>query len=288
MKLSAVAARFEPLLPHLRCPLCGGAFTLPEQRSLLCRQGHCFDLNTKGYVNLAPAQGQPGAAYDAALFAARATVCEWGFFAPVAEAVLRQLRAVYPPDAPLTVLDAGCGEGFYCKAVARAFPNATVLGVDLSRDAIRLAARGESGARFAVADLTRLPLRDHCADVLLDVLTPADYREFARVLKPEGLLIKAAPGEQHLREIRQSAASSLRRATHSSDPVRNLLRRHVRLTAQESVLCTRDVPPDIAPALLRMTPLTQRLDVETLPPPERITLHMELLVGHCDENEEPA
>lgn len=281
MKLSAVAARFEPLLPLLGCPLCHGAFALAEQRSLLCPEGHCFDLNAKGYLNLAPAQGQPGAAYDAELFAARAAVCRWGFFAPMADAILRALRAAYPADAPLTVLDAGCGEGYYAKAIAAAYPNAVVLGVDLSRDAVRLAALGESRARFVVADLKRLPLRDHCADVLLDVLTPADYGEFARVLKPEGLLVKAMPDSQHLHEIRQSAGDALRAEAYTNERVLELLERHIAPTYRENVLATRDVPPDIAPALLRMTPLTQRLDVAALPPPSRITLHMALVCGHC-------
>ncbi len=285
MKLSAAAARFAPLLPILRCPLCGHAFALQNERSLLCGQGHCFDLNAKGYLHLAPGQGQPSAAYGAGLFQARAAVCDWGFFQPMADAVLRRLSALYAPDAAFTLLDAGCGEGYYAKAIARAFPNATVLGVDLSCDAVRLAAHGDSPARFAVADLKRLPLCDHCADVVLDVLTPADYSEFGRVLKPDGLLMKAVPDERHLQELRHAAGDALRTEAYSNAQVLALLQRRIDISDRESVLRTFDVPPEIAPSLLRMTPLTQRLDTASWPLPTRATLHMALLCGRCHAEE---
>ncbi len=55
-----------------------------------------------------------------------------------------------------------------------------------------------------IGDLANLPLLDNSIDILLNLLSPANYQEFARVLKPGGLLIKVIPGSEYLKEVRQA------------------------------------------------------------------------------------
>ena len=47
--------KFEPIRDLLRCPCCGGDMRI-ETGSLRCAAGHCFDIASKGYVNLTLAQ----------------------------------------------------------------------------------------------------------------------------------------------------------------------------------------------------------------------------------------
>jgi cyclopropane fatty-acyl-phospholipid synthase-like methyltransferase len=47
------------------------------------------------------------------------------------KAFSKLLRPLYPSDAALRILDAGCGLGFLMSVAAKRFPKATVTGVDL-------------------------------------------------------------------------------------------------------------------------------------------------------------
>ncbi|MDD6041149.1 MAG: methyltransferase domain-containing protein [Clostridia bacterium] len=280
MKPAVLAQRLAPLTSILRCPRCAAAFSVNDQ-SLICENRHCFDLSRRGYVNLAPSHDQAAEKYDAELFSSRRLVFERGFYLPVAEAIARHL-----PDAPLTVLDAGCGEGYYTRLLAERFPQAQWIGLDISRDAITAAARDPGRACWLVADLKHLPVADASADVVLDVLTPADYAEFGRVLKPGGLLVKAVPGADYLCEIRRCVAPWLRSGdTYDNARVIGHLKQHADPVQEDEVRVTRPLLPDEARAFLRMTPMTFSVPDEVLDTLSlsEITIHMHILVCRIKE-----
>lgn len=178
-----------------------------ENRSLVCERRHCFDLSAKGYVNLAPGHDQAADKYDAALFESRARIFAGGFLHPCgAGNCNRDCRcAAFAVDWREAAADPAhggcrCGEGYYARALARHNPQSTVVGVDLPG---RYPCRGAAGACAWLAGSRFNPasLAVHSVQVLLDVLTPADYREFARVLAPAGLLVKVIPADDYLIEI---------------------------------------------------------------------------------------
>lgn len=283
MKLSLLAAQTAPILPLLRCPHCWEAFSLRQEQSLICSQGHCFDLSAKGYVNLAPGHNQQAEKYDGALFASRRLVLQRGFYAILLEAVARMILEALPQGKPFTLLDAGCGEGFYARELARRFPAARVLGLDLSRDAISAAAR-ESRAEsvdvhWLVGNLARLPLADHSVDVLLNILTPADYAQFSRVLSEGGFLVKVVPGPRYLEQVRAGVAEHLRSAAYSNQRVLEHLQAHGQILERCSVLGTFPVTPQEAAAFLSMTPMTFGVGEEALGDISfsEITLDLEIL-----------
>ena len=175
----------------MRCVTCGGAMSAKGD-SLCCESGHTFNINRKGLVNLLSRQAE--GCYDAALFAARQRILASGCYDAVAEAILSMI-----PSTARRVLDAGCGEGWYLDRLLSARPDMCGMGIDISRDAIQLATNHVCAALWCVADLRSLPALSGTVDVLLDVLTPAGYDEFARVLSPNGLLIKVYPGREYLR-----------------------------------------------------------------------------------------
>lgn len=194
-----------------RCPLCAGTLTA-EGRTLRCAARHSFDLAAEGYVNLLPPQAKrtkdPGDSRE--MVAARRRFLQAGHYAPFGEALgalCRELaKTARDPHAP-HLLDAGCGEGWYSRAAAEAL-TATgcaplVAGFDIAKPAVRLAAKAQPGAAFAVAGSFAMPVRDGWADLLLNIFSPMAREEFLRVLAPGGVLIYAVPGPEHLYGLKE-------------------------------------------------------------------------------------
>ncbi len=277
MSLKRVQEQLIPQLHRLCCPRCGQPFAM-DVSSLRCSNGHCYDLSAKGYVNLAPQHNQSKEKYDADLFASRSRVLEDGFYQPVADAVSDMLKTRYA-SSPFTLLDAGCGEGYYSRLLAERFSSASVIGVDLSRDGIIAAARKPGRALWLVADLKQLPLTDHQTDCVLDVFTPANYQEFARVLKPEGELIKVIPDADYLCEIRSAFQPYLLKEGYSNQQVLDHLERHCQILEQVIIRKTFPLTPEQSRCFLRMTPMGFSVPREQLADTllDQITLHLRVL-----------
>ena len=101
--------------------------------------------------------------------------------------------------SPGVAVDLGCGLGTEARYLATR--GWGVLGTDLSRDALTWAAAQESRALFVRADVLAAPVRDHCADLVLDrgcfhylapELRTAYATEVSRALRPNGRLFLRA------------------------------------------------------------------------------------------------
>ena len=190
------------------CPLCGAPLDREEQR-WSCPNRHSFDRAAAGYVHLLPANKKhsqdPGD--DKAMVAARSAFLEKGWYAPL-RGTLCQAVAEYAVNFPDPVLvDSGCGEGYYTAGLFQALSAAElspqIAGVDLSKAALRRAAKRLPEGEFAVASAYHLPLPDKSADVLVDIFSPLAAGEFARVLRPYGLFCYAVPSARHLWEMKE-------------------------------------------------------------------------------------
>ena len=191
----------------LLCPLDGD----PLQRhdsSWRCPAGHSFDIARQGYVHLLPVQNKrsrdPGDSRE--MVGARARFLEAGFYQPLATAVARAALEGLPADAAVSLLDAGCGEGYYLRHVAAALgprQSLALLGLDISKWAALAAARTDPRPTWVVASNASLPVPAQSMDRVLCLFGFPVYREFARVLKPGGEVLLADPGPEHLREMRE-------------------------------------------------------------------------------------
>lgn len=189
-----------------RCPLCAK----PLERTgegLACRSGHCFDRAAAGYVHLLPANQKhsksPGD--DREMVAARSAFLEKGHYVPLLDALCELARdCVRDVPAPV-IVDSGCGEGYYTAGLYRALDRQgpRMAGVDLSKFALRRAAKRLPQGEFAVASAYRLPLADGCADLLTNIFSPLAAEEFARVLRPGGCFVYAVPSARHLWEMKE-------------------------------------------------------------------------------------
>ena len=190
------------------CPLCAAPLTRGDH-AYTCPGGHSFDLAAAGYVHLLPANRKhsqnPGD--DKAMVAARSDFLDRGYYAPLRDALCKlALRSTVDRPAP-ALLDSGCGEGYYTtalfQALAREGRAPSAAGVDISKFALRRAARRLKEGEFAVASVYRLPLAPRSVDLLTNVFSPLCPEEFARVLRPGGLFCYVVPSARHLWEMKQ-------------------------------------------------------------------------------------
>lgn len=184
----------------LVCPICEDGLAL-KGNSLCCERGHCFDVASAGYVNLASAK-QAGGGDSKQLVSARTEFLAAGYYQRFSDEI--NARAQKYAHAGI-IVDAGCGEGYYSNRVAVA-AEADVCGFDLSKFAIMAAAkaakRNNINSMFAVAGIFDMPLRDGCADMVINLFAPCAAEEFARVLKSGGHLIVAGAGARHLEGLK--------------------------------------------------------------------------------------
>ncbi|HEV7507651.1 MAG TPA: methyltransferase domain-containing protein [Thermoanaerobaculia bacterium] len=185
----------------LICPVrhCGAVLER-QARSLVCPQGHSFDLARSGYCNLLQPQDRrsknPGDSRTAA--EARRRLLDAGYGTALlaaleTEVVARRLGA--------SVLDVGCGEGYYLGSLATGRIEAH--GLDLSVPAVELAARRYPGITWVVANADRfLPYAEGSFDLVLSLDARLSPSEMRRVLAPEGRLLVAVPAPDDLVELR--------------------------------------------------------------------------------------
>ena len=260
------------------CPICQENLTLVES-SLKCNNRHSFDLAKFGYVNLAP-QIKQSANYDKENFQNRQQILEAGFYQAILEVVSDLLSN---SKNAKTILDIGCGEGFYSRKLQESHSEKTFYAFDISKDSVQIAAKSESNwaVNWFVGDLARLPITDASMDILLDIFSPANYGEFRRVLSKDGILIKVIPTENHLKEIRQKVQDQLTNKDYSNQDIKNHFQNNFTILSSKTTSLTKPITAEQLQALLSMTPLLFHIDQSKIDWSQltEITIEAEILVG---------
>ena len=260
------------------CPICQENLTLVES-SLKCCNRHSFDLAKFGYVNLAP-QIKQSANYDKENFQNRQQILEAGFYQAILEVVSDLLSN---SKNATTILDIGCGEGFYSRKLQEIHPDKTFYAFDISKDSVQIAAKSEPNwaVNWFVGDLARLPIKDASMDILLDIFSPANYGEFRRVLSKDGILIKVIPTENHLKEIRQRVQDQLTNKDYSNQDIKEHFQEHFTILSNQTASLTKTITTEQLQALLSMTPLLFHIDQTKIDWSDltEITIEAEILVG---------
>ena len=89
------------------------------------------------------------------------------------------------------VLDLGTGTGSGAAIVVRRFPDARVVGVDLSEEMLERARVNVPGAEFRRADASSLPFPDESFDLVSHANMIPFFDEVTRVLRPGGTALFA-------------------------------------------------------------------------------------------------
>ena len=260
------------------CPICQENLTLLDT-SFKCYNRHSFDLAKFGYVNLAP-QIKQSANYDKENFQNRQQILEAGFYHAILEAVSDLLAN---SETSTTVLDIGCGEGFYSRKLQEKHSDKTFYAFDISKDSVQIAAKSEPNwaVNWFVGDLARLPIKDASMDILLDIFSPANYGEFRRVLSKDGILIKVIPTENHLKEIRHMVQDQLTKKDYSNQDIKEHFQEHFSIQSSQIASLTKPITAEQRQALLAMTPLLFHVDQTKIDWSQltEITIEAEILVG---------
>ena len=132
---------------------------------------------------------------------ARRRVHAAGLYQPLADAIVELFAGQL--GGGVSLLDLGCGEGFYSINLLRQMGSVELHAVDVSRPAVRLAARACPDGEFAVASSFAVPLPDAGVDGAFSVFAPTSETELRRLVAPGGFFLNVAPGPEHLWQLRQ-------------------------------------------------------------------------------------
>lgn len=192
-------------MSHFICPVCNHELIL-QGNTLKCINNHCYDKAKSGYVNLLMSQAKNrNHGDDKAMLLARRNFLEKGYYKPLLDKILEIILKYIKNNNVL--LDAGCGEGWYTDNIQQELKkrnyNVSVIGIDISKNAVDLLAKRNKEVESAVASVFKMPVKSESCDVILSVFAPVCTEEVNRVLKPNGVLIRVYPLEKHLYSLKK-------------------------------------------------------------------------------------
>jgi len=250
---------------QLVCPVCHKPLSLiPQARQLVCETGHSFDRAKQGYWNLLLVQSKrskdPGDNPD--MVKARTRFLEAGHYRPVLGHISAAVNQYLPQDAQ--IVDLGCGEGFYTAGLRQLRSekgyNDAILGLDISKHAVRVAAKRNTDITWTVGSSARIPLADNSLDLALIVFSRVLSEPLERVLKPGGFVMIAYPTALHLMQLRELIYDQVREKPF--DPEKHL---SSNFKLKQIIGAPFDINLEGAQAitdLLAMTPHGQRVNDE--------------------------
>jgi len=197
----------------LTCPVCQTHFT-QVGNAIRCENTHTFDMAKEGYINLLTKKLPDSMGDTKEMLLARRAFLERGHYQPLAAAIVTLLYDYLKVDEDLpyiTMLDAGCGEGYYLDqlqhTLGQRLPAAHIeyVGLDIAKEAVRMAAKRYKSIHFLVANLKeRLVFASDSLHILLNIFAPRNVEEFARIITLGGVALVVIPAPQHLRQLRET------------------------------------------------------------------------------------
>ena len=126
---------------------------------------------------------------------ARTRFLSQGYYDPLLNSLIEILNELKINS----LVDLGCGEGYYTNPLQIAL-NIPIVGIDLSKTALKTASKANHHVEYALANITKCPLDDQASDAVLSIFSPYDYFEAQRIA--QRYLIVVRPGPKHLIELK--------------------------------------------------------------------------------------
>lgn len=249
------------------CPICEKKLK-QQSNGYSCSNHHHFDRAKSGYVNLLKLQSKnskiPGD--NKIMVDARHHFLHKNYYNCLLDALIGCVKK-YIPNPNATILDIGCGEGYYTNGIQRAMENdnanPTVAGIDISKFALDKAGKQNKKTHFAVASAFHIPMQNESCDLLLNLFAPYCESECLRILTKEGILILGIPDENHLWELKEMVyPMPYKNETKEVQREQFTLLEQVKTTQTITLTCKEDIL-----SLFTMTPYyykTSKTDYERL------------------------
>ena len=187
------------------CPLCQSSFS-KTNNTQICQNNHHFDIAKEGYLNLLPVQSKssknPGDNQE--MMMARRTFLNTGGYLPLAEKVAQISQQYLGEKTQAKIVDLGCGEGYYTDIINQQLPQHHICGIDISKVAIRYAAKRYKHIDFCVASAYQVPLADESIDLMVRIYAPSKAEELLRLIRTKCHLITITPAPRHLYQLREA------------------------------------------------------------------------------------
>lgn len=268
------------------CPICKSPMKVTHLKSLVCLNNHTFDFAKQGYVNMLTRS--TNSHYNKELFKARhQIIMESDLYAllheKISEVINEHMNAI---NDEIMILDAGCGEGSHLQRILDECNNETVIGVgiDISKEGIRMAASNYKESIWLVGNLANSPLAVQSCHVILNILSPANYKDFKRILVPDGLVIKVVPRSNYLKELREALFDDTEKKSYKNDETVSLFNQHFHLEDVHNLSYIKKLTQTELKNLARMSPLAwnsekEQIDMFTNQSCSEITIDLDILVG---------
>ena len=192
------------------CPKCSLPLSV-NGACYRCESGHSYDISSKGYVNLLLSAGGGNHGDNKLMLASRRAFLSLGHYSSIpniVSSILKRLGVLSGGERVIRILDAGCGEGYYSERLRNALLNmgieAEIYGIDVSKDAVAMAAKSYKKVSFSVASVNKLPFSDGTFDAVVSLFAPIAESEFHRVLRNGGALITVSPSPRHLIGLKEA------------------------------------------------------------------------------------
>lgn len=267
----------------LICPFCQNRITDNGSSSYTCELNHSFDLSKEGYLNLLPVHQKnsksPGD--NEMMISARRSFLELGFYEPLIDSLKTILQDDFAfNNKSFVALDAGCGEGYYSEKVLNkiAGKGSHILGTDISKYAIKNAAKKYKNIFYFVSSVYHLPVATESVDVLLSVFAPVDPVEFQRVLSKNGVVVIVSPRQNHLKELAELIYDTFK--PHENNVVELMTPSLNHLFTKQTTFNIHITSKETLMLLLKMTPYYWSANEEKL---EKVALCNDLNIT-CDFN----
>lgn len=207
----------------LICPVCKKEL-YRDGKSYFCNgaKKHCFDISAVGHINLCPGKSTGGD--DKNAVRSRTEFLNLGHYKPISDKICEIIGEL---SSDRTIVDAGCGEGYYTNNMAQKC-GALTYGFDLSKEAIISASKsakrqGMTNAIFAVGGIYNLPVCNSGADIVTNIFAPCAENEFSRILKIDGKLIVVTAGKNHLLGLKKAVYDEVYTNEPRADMPQNMI-----------------------------------------------------------------
>lgn len=254
------------------CPICKQEIEISNEGKMSCLSNHTFDVAKQGYVYMLnrPVQSM----YGKELFDSRHTVIQAGIYDRLQAAIAREINLEQP-----VILDTGCGEGSHLHRICQQLDRPVGVGIDISKEGIIAAAKYNPEELWCVGDLANSPFNEQSFDTILNILSPANYDEFKRLLKRGGKVIKVVPQENYLKELRKQAFADSEKESYTNAQTVERFKASFAHTEVKRITYTVPLEDHLVKNLLEMTPMGWHIDDKEGIQLQEITIDLDLLIG---------